>query len=698
MITNTAPAKMIFQNSLAAYKSIYIQHSIFTDLDVYDRSFWLTNPDNSVVRRDYTDVSRYSITITGLATATTYKVQGAFVDAIIDSELLATKFSLNLSDELTITTKTPPKITAAYSTSQPVDVGVGAPIINIETTGDGDYCTIQLQVVGETTWNTVYQGALLPKIQFGGVPIGQYRVRIAGFISLPDGVTIESSGVSQFASVMNVTYNFTPPSAPTGMTFKVANIKDGKERYDLRVGWSWTKGTGANVREFILEYVTKSSYQSTGWAKSQKVNVGAAQEATLFSFPFQVPHIFRAASVAWGPDSQSVTYSSNTEFTITETTPIDNSFTNETGIEVNYAHIMGKLKDSTSGNWLQTFLVDAKTGAVSIGLLDSIGKAPISFDPIKRIVNVDGRIITNIINAASFVLTNLTGQDNPALYTQGKQYGDNNAGIFIGMNNTTLKPNIDIGNGTKFLRFDGDNFIISSGVQIGTPTGNIPISEGIQGKQTVFIYQLNTVVPAIPTSQDYPPAGWYTSPPNRTNQNQNIYSSTGLLDPVTNKLVSGTNWALPVQWSGTQGIDGANGKDGTNGTNGVNGSRGPGFYTQAIPGLGGFSAAQANSFFQSLFGTVPSKYDVITQYNSSNPTIAFTRQWDGSSWTTPALVVHGNMVVDGTITAQKIVADNAFLSRLGVDIIYNRAAALSANPEANYTMKIDLANSFIHIR
>ena len=89
---------------------------------------------------------------------------------------------------------------------------------------------------------------------------------------------------------------------------------------------------------------------------------------------------------------------------------------------------------------------------------------------------------------------------------------------------------------------------------------------------------------------------------------------------------------------------------------------------------------------------------MITQFNTSNPTIAFTRQWNGTAWNTPALVVHGDMIVNGTITAQKIVADNAFLSRLGVDIIYNRAAGLSTNPEANYTMKIDLANSYIHIR
>lgn len=690
MISNTAPAKMILQNAVAGYTMISIQHSIFTDPDVYDRSFWITSGETTI-RRDYTDVSRYTILLDGLSAGTEFSIQGAFVDSIIDEELLNAKFSLNLSNVITIKTLVKPKIINAYSIAEQVDVGVGSPRVVVETEGEGDFCTIEAQVVGEEDWFIIYQGPLLPTIQFGGVPVGDYKLRISGQVTMSDGGTINSSGTAEYTGTLEVRYNFVPPSAPTDLTFKVAHIQDGKERYDLRVGWEWERADGANVREFVVEYVDSASYASSEWLHSQKINVGSAREATIFSFPFNVEHVFRASSVAWGPDAQDVTASEIARFIITEDTPIDNSFTNETGIDVNYAYIRGKLKQGEQ--WEQTFLVDAKTGSVSIGLLDEEGKAPISFDPVQRIVNVDGRVITKIINAASFVLTNLTGEDNPALYTQGKSYGDNNAGVFIGMNNTTLKPNVDIGNGVQYIRFDGDTLRISSNVQIGTPSGNISLEQGIQGKLTVYSYILSVGIPTKPLTQDYPPTGWSKLPPNRTSNDQNIYAITGTLDPVTNKLLTGTNWSDPVQWNGTQG------KDGAPGATGAKGSRGPGFYSQGIANLGGFDVNQANAYFQALFGTPPTLFDVLTQYNAYNPAgQSWTYQWNGSGWAAPGLMVHGNMIVDGTITAQKIVANYAFFAQVGVDVIYNRAAALSGNPEAYYTMKIDLANSFIHIR
>lgn len=88
----------------------------------------------------------------------------------------------------------------------------------------------------------------------------------------------------------------------------------------------------------------------------------------------------------------------------------------------------------------------------------------------------------------------------------------------------------------------------------------------------------------------------------------------------------------------------------------------------------------------------------MTEYNANNPAQSYTRQWNGSGWGQPALVIHGDMIVNGTITSSKIVANDAFLSQIGVNTIYDRNAALSGNPEAVYKMKIDLASGYIHIR
>lgn len=685
MITNQAPAKMVMFNPATGYKLAYIQHSIFTDYDVYGKSFWLTD-NGTVTRQDYTDTSKFFVLLNNLSPGTTYTVIGAFLDAMIDAQLREAQIGFNLSDPMSFKTKIAPKILSAYSTSQVVEVGVGSPIINIETEGEADYVNIEMKPVtpANAEWELAYRGPLLPKIQFGGIPVGQYKVRISGAISLPDGVTVDSSGTAEYPDILDVTYSYIPPSAPTDLTFKVAHILDGMERYDVRVEWDWDKADGANLREFAISYIDAAEFAATGWQKAQVINVGASKKATIPSFPFQIAHKFKVTATAWGPDDQDATESVVADFIIDEDTPIDNSFINETGIDLNYAFIRGKLNDN--GVWRQTFLVDAATGSINIGLLDEDGKAPISFDPIQKIVNVNGKVITNQINAASFVMTNLTGNDNPAIYTQGKAYGDNNAGIWMGLDTTTLKPKLDIGNATQWIRYDGTTLVISSGVQIGTPNGNVPIEEGIQGKQTVFIYKLGTTLPAKPQVPDYPPATWSTTPPNRTDMTQNIFASTGLLDPVTNKLVSGTSWSDVFQFSGTEG------------SIGVDGARGPGLYSQGIANLGAFNESQANAFFTNNFGTGPTKYDVITQYNSNAPATAFTRQWNGSAWTTPALVVHGNMVVNGTITASKIVADAAFLATIGVNVIYNRAAALSGNPEGTYTMKIDLANGYIHIR
>lgn len=688
MISNNAPAKMVLNSVLTGYTLAYIQHSIYSDYDVIGRSFWLKEGSN-VTRRDFTGVDTFSVTINNLKPTTTYEVQGAFYDSIIDSELLNARIGINLSDKQTFKMKSAPKITGARCEAEPVDVGVGAPIVFIDTTGEADYCTIELKNNSnpDNPWVKYYVGALIPTIKFGGVPLGFYKVRISGQISLPDGVTIDSSGYYEYPTVFEVKYNFVPPTAPINIEFKAARIADGKERYDLRVQWDWNRGTGANVREFVLSYIDSAEFARTGWTKAQKINVGAAQSATIISFPWKVEHKFKVSSIAWGPSRQDITDSAVQTFILKEDTPLDNSFVNETGIEVNYAYIKGKIKDGST--WKQTFLIDAATGAINIGLLDTEGKAPISFDPIKKIVNVDGSVVTKTINAANFVMTNLTGRDNPAIYTQGKTWGDTKSGIWMGMDNVTAKPKLDIGNATQYIRYDGDILRISSEVVIGTPNGDIDIQTGIQGKQTVFIYVLDTSLPAKPISPAYPPSGWSKTPPNRTSNTQNIYCSTGTLDPVTNQLVSGTSWSDVVQWSGTEGVDGRPGDAG---------QRGPGMYSLAIANLTAWNDSQANSFFTSNFGSGPVKYDVLTEYKSGSPGTAFTRQWNGSAWTSPAMVLHGDMIVNGTVTASKIVANNAFLSQIGVNIIYDRAAALSSNPEGSYKMKIDLQNGYIHIR
>ena len=454
------------------------------------------------------------------------------------------------------------------------------------------------------------------------------------------------------------------------MVFKAAKIKDGVERYDVQVSWTWERLQGAQVKEFILQYVTSEEHAKTGWTKASVVNNSSAKAIIITNFPFDKQYTFGVGVTSWG---QTTVWSTDTSYIINKDTVFDQSITTVSGCEIGYYGIRGYVLEA--GTYKQSFLVVAATGGVSIGTLDAGGRAPFVFDPVNKILNVDGKVITNDINAANFILTNTGTGTPPKLYSQEKPtYANANSGVFIGRNNNG-QMQFDVGNSASYLRFDGSSVKISGQVVVGTTTGDMLLSEAIQGKNVVFIYKTSTTIPSPPTSSGYPPSGWSKAPTTAP-----CWISQGQLDPATNLLLSGTYWSDPTKLSGDTG------------------SRGPGMYAYAIWGFTAWSDYYATTFFNNNFGSGPVKYDVLTQYNSTNPSTAVTKMWTGSTWTTPALTVHGDMIVDGTIRAKSIAADSAFLAKAGIDIIYDRTAALSANPEAYYKMKIDLANGFLHIR
>ncbi|WP_211258586.1 hypothetical protein, partial [Luteibacter rhizovicinus] len=76
-------------------------------------------------------------------------------------ELLEAKIGIILSNETNFKTKEKPTIVAARSESEPVDVGVGAPIVVVETTGEASYCTIELKSTAteDSPWTKYYMGA-----------------------------------------------------------------------------------------------------------------------------------------------------------------------------------------------------------------------------------------------------------------------------------------------------------------------------------------------------------------------------------------------------------------------------------------------------------------------------------------------------------------------------------------------------------
>ncbi|BBL19310.1 tail protein [Vibrio phage KIT04] len=548
MIENTIPRKLFIGTIAPGYTKLYIPHSGYEDKDIVGKAFWVDG-----TRFIDTNIDVFYTIVDGLTPNTQYNdIQGSYYDAMVDSELLDNKLAINLSDAAAAKTLEYPSIHNVIIGAQEVDIGVGDPIVTMEIQGDAQSVRIDKKLSSEddTHWQPCYSGA--PDAVSFTTGQGTYDFRITGFIYLPDGVTTESSPYNIVKNV-KVENMFRPPSAPENMNFKVAKIMDGIERYDLQVSWDWDKGTGSSVREFVLYFVESSEYNKTQWKKASKINSGAAKASVITGFPFNKEYKFKVAAIAWGPADQALTDSITSSFKITSQTTIDSSFANDTGIEVTYDHI--RAYRDISGSKDQTFNLDAATGALAIGKLDKQGHAPISVDPLSGNVNVDGAVISKTMYSASFVLSNLSGKDNPNIRTASKTgYGQSAQGMWMGYTNNDHKFKFDLGDSTKFIRWDGEKLLISGKVQIGTPGGNVDIDQGIQGNFVANIYKDAESQPSTPTSSDYPPAGWSDVP--ITNPQDLVWISTAVIDSKTNNVVSNSAWSTPIQFTAKAGEDG----------------------------------------------------------------------------------------------------------------------------------------------
>lgn len=864
-VTNIAPRTMIVDPAqiVPGYTTAYALHSGFTDLDVVGKAFWVQNLSTiaPITMLDIPNVDTNFVVLTGLSPNTNYGVQGTFYDTMVDDELLAARIGINLSEQSPFTTLENPTFDSLIADALPVDVGVGTPIVRINLLGGTDLVVIDKAPNEDGVpgfWERAYYGSGEAEISIPTAP-GEWFFRVRGIVQLPDGLTQDFSPFDQ-SDVINVTQAFAPPEAPEDLEVNMVDIIDGIQRFDARVSWNWDRGDGAAIREFILEYVSQEDYNNNQWDNASVLNGGTATAVVITGFPVNVAYRFRVGARSWGPADLNTTYSDELEFTfIPGVTPVE-TVEATTGIEVTYSHI--RAYNGVGQNRIQTFNLDAATGNLAIGALDQTGTAPVSVDGATGDVNISGRVITDTIVAASYVLANLTGQDNPVIRTSTKpNYAAAADGFWMGYDPNDARFKFDLGNATDFLRWDGDRMIISSNVQIGLP-GNqfIDINEGIQGPPgrdgnmgpagnyigniyivsnsqpptptgnafpptgwsstpltggtiwissaiissqtnlvidtsawstpvqftgqpgldgrdgtdavgTVLAYRVATSTPSRPTSTAIPPSGWTTTLPSSVASNQRIYVISGSRTGTASNIDG--QWSFPAILSGrdgTNGTNGTNGTDGQDGTNGVatvqiyraatstparptsrsippsgwsttppspsssqnvyactstrsgsnntaaadwsnpiqisgrdgrqgiDGTRGAGIYAQAISGLSSFSTSQANAFFSSNFGTGPVLNDVITQYNSGNPTVSFTRRWNGSSWVAASLVIHGDAIVDGTLVADKFATDTALINRLGVTAIYDNDALAQGNPERDFNMKIDLANGSIFIR
>lgn len=144
--------------------------------------------------------------------------------------------------------------------------------------------------------------------------------------------------------------------------------------------------------------------------------------------------------------------------------------------------------------------------------------------------------------------------------------------------------------------------------------------------------------------------------------------------------VSGTAGGNPVSFTFSLGQVGADGPAGA------------GFYGGSYTSIETVTA-NITSRFTAVTSRAPVLGDVFTQVNTStDPSTSVSKRYNGTNWVAPELVVTGDMIVEGGITAQNLAATN--LSGLFVDAGEITAGKLRSS-DSNFI--IDLNNKFITI-
>ena len=106
--------------------------------------------------------------------------------------------------------------------------------------------------------------------------------------------------------------------------------------------------------------------------------------------------------------------------------------------------------------------------------------------------------------------------------------------------------------------------------------------------------------------------------------------------------------AADYTWSLIKGADGTPGTNGTNGTNGIRGSK-----TFYVPSQTVWSDSIANNATTAVGGSVLN--DIVVEYGYH---FSETRFWNGTSWVVVTVAIDGNLLVTGTIGADKISVTN----------------------------------------
>jgi hypothetical protein len=224
-------------------------------------------------------------------------------------------------------------------------------------------------------------------------------------------------------------------------------------------------------------------------------------------------------------------------------------------------------------------------------------------------------------------------------------------GFFAGYVDSTYKWRV--GDNTKFITWDGTDVTIAGGVKIGSSLTLAEIAT-IGLTTTIDIYSVGLSATPTSTTATYTitgdafstgnlTAGWSRTQP-ASSTTATYKSSATVTATAPGTAVTIGTWSAPIVVA----QNGAGGSNGTNGTNStVPGPRGNVNLTST--GYTAWSSSAATSLVGIYTGGGSNMMmDIVTLYGTG---FSETRYWTGAAWVQLTAYIHGNLLVDGTITA-----------------------------------------------
>lgn len=568
-IVNTKPPVINITRVETGFTQSRIIFSTSTfDSDLVGVGVWSRESSAIKSESDYLLVENTSspVAIGSLTPATQYTVNIAMLDEFVtaDSSVLQAQYlqSATLIDltEAVYTTLTTPFISDVSTVSGGREIGNNFGAIDFTIGGGSPDTILRLEVLDlnnvSSGWKTMYFGGFATSVVVS-LPSGEYQARVQGIRRFVDN-TEDLSGFNTYGS--NILVSGSGIAAPNPVTSVVVEAFKSEEVvpvYSLRLRWEHDDTTNGIKRNFSVQMVENPGGldPSTLSYALARTDVAIDSSITISPFPYRKLVAIKITTEGFGTLSSSSVYlnvfiSSSTADSAVPgyIVPVINSAPSNTKVQIDDQFIRGyKVYDVTNPLLNNiSFEFDAATGNVKIGSAGNYAgeqiTTPFLFDAVNARLQISGHTITDKITAADYVMGWLGGLP-PKLRTANRvTYDDTAAGLWAGYTDAaTFKFNL--GDSTKYIKWDGSNLVIS---------GNVTIDGGpslSQMQREVFVYIRSASAPSTPTGGSVnfgtgvvtPPASWSLSPPTGTNP---LYMSSRLFTSDGQPPQS-TAWTTP---------------------------------------------------------------------------------------------------------------------------------------------------------